>query len=459
MQPVQMSPFGSRRGVDEINLASLSLISIQSRVPKTFLNWEETFTLNGRPVVIKAAAGQEGLPHGIDVDTNAALVNLFLEQGCPADNTVEASMYELLRAMRLDDCGASYRTVNESLRRMYTASFHIQGWFDADGGKVIGTTLRLIDRIRDETRGGAELLGRPFGNNTRLRITLAEEIAGNIRRRYLRALDLDFMSGLGSPLTRGLFRMLDAEADHASTLDVNLVAWGKRCRLSDLKPYRLKRTFQPAHEELIEKGYLVSAEYRGTAQEQRLTYTFACQRPDSPMSERQLLMLGRIKALDVGAPQAEGFVRSHTETVTLDRLERAEAVLAQSRGIKRRGALAWDVLNDDAGKYQVQVGVSAVVPQKRGKTITVQSVRDVPQADPWQEALTLEARATLTVRTLKILLRGQMSEANFVQLAADVRAGRLDGQVLTAEAARAAGEMALQPFVEDLRQLLGRGEN
>jgi len=451
------------RGVDELNLASLCLISVQSRLPKDFVRWEETFMLDGRPVMIRASGLEAGLPHGIDVDTNAALINLFLEQGCPADNTVVVSMYELLRAMRLDDCGASYRTLNESLRRMLTAFFYVQGWFDANGGVTRGFTLRLIEKMVDETSGVPAVLGRPFGNSTRLRLTLAEEIAGNIRLGYMRALDLDFMSSLGSPLTRGLFRLLDAESDRAAVLEVNLVAWGKRCRLPDLKPYRLRRTFEPAHRELIEKGYLVSAEYVGTAQAQQLIYTFARQRPDSPMTDTQLLLLGRIKALDVAAPQAEAFVRSHPEAHVRSQVARAEAVLAQARGVKKRGAMAWDVLNDEKGKYVTEVAAQGTpartLPAPSGAARTAAPASPEPVVDLWQDLKTPAARADHTVRTLKFLLgKNTFREAQFAQLHAQVSAGRIDGRDLIAEASRAANEVSMQAFADDLRQLLGRSE-
>ncbi|ULH18161.1 replication initiator protein A (plasmid) [Deinococcus sp. KNUC1210] len=115
------------RGADELNIAQLSLISIQMRLPDSFQEWEDTFTVAGRPVMVQATAGKLGLPHGIDVDTNAALINLLFEQGCPADNAVRVSSYELLQGMGLDDSGTNYALLNESVQRMLLASYTIQG--------------------------------------------------------------------------------------------------------------------------------------------------------------------------------------------------------------------------------------------------------------------------------------------------------------------------------------------
>jgi len=452
-----------QRGADELNIAQLSLISIQTRLPDTFVDWEDTFTVGDRPVMVQATAGKLGLPHGIDVDTNAALINLFLEQGCPADNAVRVSSYELLQGMGLDDSGTNYALLHESLQRMYLASYTIQGWFDHDGGMVIRTTLRLIDKVSDMQRGDKNLFGRPFGRNAVLIIALPVEIASNIRSGHLRAFDRNFMRALNSPLTRGLFRLLDAASDVSPVFEVGLMDWAKRCRLAFDVPARIRRTLEPAHAELQEQGFLKRVVYEGRGKAQTVRYEFNRQRPDFPMTEVQLKLIGQLKALGVAPPQAEAFVRGHSEAQVQERAQLAELIVTGTRNIKRQGGLVWDILNNKDGKYVTPKAKNAETPPdapQRARTARQSTVEEIAPSDPWSNEVYLQQtpdeRAAATVRSLKVLLHRAVSDDLYRQVAVEVRSGRIEGRDLFQEAARACKELKLQEFIDDLRQLVGQ---
>ncbi|ULH18162.1 hypothetical protein MF271_22045 (plasmid) [Deinococcus sp. KNUC1210] len=328
---------------------------------------------------------------------------------------------------------------------------------------VVRTTVRLIDKVCDMQRGDKNLFGRPFGRNAVLIITLPVEIASNIRRGYLRAFDRKFMRALNSPLTRGLFRLLDTASDVSPVFEVGLMDWAKRCRLAFDVPARIRRTLEPAHAERQEQGFLKRVVYEGRGKAQTVRYEFARQRPDFPMTEGQLKLIGQLKTLGVAPPQAEDFVRGHIEAQVQERAALAELIVAGTRNIKRQGGLVWDILNDQSGKYVTPRTRTVDAPTGAAtlaRTACKGTVEAEASSDPWSAEVyvrqTPDERAAATVRSLRVLLHSAIPEEMYRQVAAEVRSGRIEGRDLFQEAALACKEFKLQEFIDDLRQLIGQ---
>ena len=289
-------------------------------------------------------------------------MNLFIEQGCPDHNTITITSYALIGRLRLPDSGASYQALRQSLLRLSGTTFVIEGWVNLDGGSVVETSFRLIERVTRQRRALQEEVGQSFSSSSTLKITLPAEIANNIRAQHLKPLDLDFMLSLNNSLTRGLFRTLDAELQLGkSVFEINLVEWGRRCRLMDLRPDRIRRTLDPAHQELLERRYLKSTDYIGRGQTQRVRYELMAQHPDHPLTTEQLTLVGRLKNVGVSDGQAQRFVRGNRDAAS--RVNLTEAVVAATTQFKKsQGALAWDVLTDTKGRYLVPWGSRRPLP-------------------------------------------------------------------------------------------------
>ena len=213
--------------VDELNLAFLSLIGIQSRM-KNVLTWEDQFEVDGYPIEFEARGDPVlGVPHGADQDLNAVLVNLFVEQGCPPTDTVTITPYALLKALKMPDSGKSDDALRASLLRLSGTTHWVKGWVNAADGLKIRTTFRLITNVTEIESGPLDHFGQPFGTGSQLSTELPSQLAENIRLRNVKPLDLEFMLSLSSSVTRGLFRLLDTELRGGkTTLSMNLVEWG-----------------------------------------------------------------------------------------------------------------------------------------------------------------------------------------------------------------------------------------
>ena len=110
---------GKHNGHDELNVARLSLISAQSRVPIDYTNWTRTYQartrLAGKPSPSPAPPTGQVVPHGLYNDVMLAIINLYLEDG-----TVRVSMHRLLQAGGLNVCAHDYREVQSYLWRPAT---------------------------------------------------------------------------------------------------------------------------------------------------------------------------------------------------------------------------------------------------------------------------------------------------------------------------------------------------
>ncbi|MVN86394.1 hypothetical protein GO986_06405 [Deinococcus sp. HMF7620] len=348
------------RHFDELNIARLSLISVQERIPADYRDWSVELEDGDRRYRVTCQALPEyGVPHGIDTDISAALVNLYIDQGSLGDGVVTCTPYQLLQMAGLDTSGRYYSALDESLKRLTTTTYFIsEGWRDHPRGRWTNVNFRYIDRI-EFTSGQADRLDA----TSVLRITLPQEIARSVRAGFLKSLDLSFMQTLRRPPTRALYRLLDAQRRDPENPDavamayqVGLMEWAEACKIVTDRPSMAQRTLDAAHEELLEKGFLKSVEYVGRGKKKVLQYTFGeAFIPPDPALLQELADLG------VTQTRALQLVREYGEVAVEDAAGRCKAILATGYKPRSRPAFFVDVLKHPS-KYVVPEGV--MPPQK-----------------------------------------------------------------------------------------------
>ena len=468
LPPLSVSQISIR--FDEINLAQASLISFQKRLKPGETTWEHAFEIAGRAMNVECLGNAYGYPHGPDNDLMLVLTNMYLEQGCPSGDGVLTTPYELLRSMGRNDSGKSYQQLHDGLMRLTGTTYRISGWIDQAGKGVRRATFRFVDKVEDINLSGTSLNPKTFGSGTKLRVTLARDIAENLRARHLKPVDLDFMLSLPSNQAGIMYRLLDAllfsdeEAQRTQVLTMALVDWGKLLRLSDLTPDRIRRAIDPPHSELIRREFLKSVEYLGRGSAQQVIYTFNAQRPDHPLTPEQLLLVGRIKALGVGDGVAKKFVRASPVTFVEDRVSLAEAILAHTPNIRRsRGAYAWDILADTEARYappeqrRTMDGRAAerqaLAERASGKVVTAPKLPPLPDEDDQGTLLELTpAEQWVSARpSLRLLLKNQLSDPEFHRLERLCLDGQISASKLFREVSAAAAKKRLVGFVKALK--------
>ncbi|WP_221090952.1 replication initiator protein A [Deinococcus aquaedulcis] len=418
---------------DELNIARLSLISVQERIPADYRDWSVELEDGDRRYRVTCQALPEyGVPHGIDTDISAALVNLYIDQGSPPDGVVTCTPYQLLQMAGLDTSGRYYSALDESLKRLTTTTYFIsEGWRDHPRGRWTNVNFRYIDRIAF-TSGQADKLDA----TSVLQITLPQEIARSVRAGYLKSLDLSFMQTLRRPPTRALYRLLDAQRRDPENPDavamayqVGLMEWAEACKIVTDRPSMAQRTLDAAHEELLEKGFLKSVEYLGRGKKKMLQYTFGeAFIPPDPALLQELAELG------VTQTRALQLVREHGEGAVEDAVDRCKIILGTGYKPRSKPAFFVDVLKNP-GKYLVpEEPVPAQKPaakaQRKGTRGNPQpTLFEAPSGASEEEvdedvrlrAQPREKQVEEVMRTLTFLLRNdlKLQELDTLRLALD----------------------------------------
>ena len=449
---------------DELNIARLSLISVQERIPEDYREWSVELEDGDRRYRVTCQAMPEyGVPHGIDTDVSAALVNLYIDQGAPADGTITCTPYQLLQMAGLDTSGRYYAALDESLRRLLTTNYFIaEGWRDHPRGRWTNVNFRYIDRL--EFTSGDE---NQMDVSSVLRITLPQEIARSVRAGYIKSLDLSFMQSLKRPPTRALYRLLDAQRrdpEHPDRVvmafQVGLMEWAEACKIITDRPSMAQRTLDSAHEELIEKGFLKEVEYLGRGKKKLLHYTFgeAFIPPDPAL-------LAELAELGITQTRALQLVREFGEVAVADAVTRSRAILAGGFKPRSKPAFFVDVLKNPL-KYEVAEGASK--PQKQAKKTSEESHKGLRSQKKTEAAsrpaeeeeelqlrgLPREQQVEEVMRTLSFLLRNDLKLPEFDALRAALDEGLEDPLEIKAWILKGIGSGQKIAIIRDLRTRL-----
>ena len=460
------------RRFDEANVARLGLISIQERIPADFTHWNLSFEMDGRMAKLSCVAPSEhgGVPHGLDNDVSMALMTLFMEAGCPEDGTFVTTAHNLLRYAGFDNNGHYYKVLRDSLERLYAATYTAsEAWRDHERKLWVTVKFRYIDRL--EYTSESDRLN--FDGRSILNITLPKEVVRSVRSRYIKPLDFAFLTTLERPHTRALYRLLDAQRYSPEdpnkwvvSYNANLVEWGRACKLVDLKPARVRRALEGAHQELLERGYLKSIEYDGRGEKQNITYVFG----EVQGVEVDAHLLERLNQHGVTLPVGRKLVHEFGVERVEERFTRFEAMLRAGYSPRSRGAVLVDVVRDETGKYTDTEGnllfeearglptPSAKAPRKTTPKTKEKPVLDLETPDESSSVnsdlnptkSTLEEQANRALSTLQVLFGKRLTTLTYARIRSAIEHGQLEGGQLVKNATKAAMELRLEDMATQL---------
>lgn len=444
--------------IDEANVGRLGLISIQERVPDSFTSWTVDFHVEGRPARLSCDAIPKygGVPHGLDGDISTALIDLYVEDGCPEDGTLHTTAYQILKRAGLHDSGRYYQNLRQTLFRLRTSTYTAsEAWRDHRRGNWTTVTFNYLEAL--EFTSGDEDLG--LSRSSTLKIRLATPITKSIRAQYTKPLDLEFLTSLDRPLTRALYRLLDARRyppedprEPLASFTVNLIDWAEACKIVDRRSNKIRSTLQGAHEELIERLYLSAVEYEGRGQKQQLTYRFAdladqgeSTLPDSPL-------IAELAEYRVSGAVARRLIEEYGDAHVQARLAKFVRLLASGFKARNRSALLVDIIRDQDSKYPEPEAPKEKTTRKKGSPPASNMPTLVEATD---EPQPLEAQVDSALKTLQFLLRERLSVSEYALLRMGMIIGQPDPQEVTRLASRAKVEGRLDAFTAELLEHLG----
>lgn len=435
--------------MDEANVARLGLISIQERIPEGYASWEEELEVLGKPVKLACYANPNvgGVPHGLDNEVSLALIALYLNAGSPPDGTFTTTAYQILKLMGFDTSGYYYRALKESLLRLTTATYVLSEAWRADG-RWQSVTFRYIDKL-EFTSGKEGKLDR----SSIIRITLAKEIVRSLQSRYTKPIDIEFMASLKRPLSRALYRLLDAQRlspereEPLGRLEVRLMEWAAACKIVHKRPDKVRRTLEPAHQELLERRYLKSVEYVGRGQNQAIVYVFGEEAGGIPDAEAVNLLVAEGLSFTSAYSLARRYPLAHIR----ERLERYRAILEAGYRPKNRLGFLVDVIRDDTGKYERPVWGKRP-PRKQAAQEEEEARRLEEEAAREWAAMPLEAQVRRAMQVANLVLRSRVSVGELEDLARLMESGAIEPRRLVEELKEVLAANKLEDWLAQFRK-------
>lgn len=398
------------RRYHELNVARQNLIAIQRQIPEGYSSWSYHGISGEQEFKISCSGKLDlGVPHGLDSDVYAAILSLYMKQGTE-DSKVSCSAYELLKEANIDPSGKGYSALQRSLERLYSSQYEIKSaWRDHTSKKWMSVTFQHIVRMA-QTQSELESLTAA----SQLEITLPEEIVNSIRAGYIFPTSGRVLSQLDQPNSRALYRTLEANRRDAldpmrqvNELHFNLFDWARILKLAVTDDaYRIRRSLERSHEDLVRVGYLQDVKYSGRADNQQVSYFFETSFERIP--DPDLLQLLQEKR--VAKTKALELVQNFPERIR-GALVQLEVMLSTGYKPRSKTGLLIDII-ENPERYQTQ----AALPQDASKPVPVKAppVAESTEEEDSFASLPLEQKAQRLVKTAEFRYRLTLIEKDIL---------------------------------------------
>lgn len=447
---------------DELNFARFGVISMHSRVDQKITTWNTEFTVNDRMFRIEAITPQ-GRPHGIDTDTLVALETLFVAHGCPQNNWIHTTAYEVRELMGLANNGENYHRMRQSIRRLYFTSVIVGRKTTLTGSQKIAwdnVGVRFLEGLRyrdSEDDGNLSALD----SEATLSIRLGEQLASSIRAGISHVLNGQLLHQLEQPPARALYRTLQAhrrqdDGTLLHSLEVPLEHWRQATGLTTDRSDLVRRALAAAHDELLANRYLERASIEGRGKAAVAHYVFA----DLEAADPALVIL--LRAAGVTVSRATALATRYP-----DRVEAAVRFLEERKrsaggSIRNPGGLVADVL-EHPEKYALPPEFKAPGEEQRARQATQARARAQAEQEAQVQAETLLEQLQRASpgqqwdaqrSTLQLLLKKQLNPEQWAQLEFLATSGHIHAVELTRTLVAAKARATLAEEVNQLKRQL-----
>lgn len=441
------------RHLDDLNLSRLNLIVALDQVEMQ--EWSVMYETQGRIVRISCTASVKStVPHGLDSDVSAALINLYIEAGMPEDGRVTVAATSLLHLCGWHKSGKYLGLLRECLERLHQANYTVSGgWRDHPNRRWTHAKFHFIESLNFTTLDGVGL----FDERSMIVLRLADDVVASIRSGYVKPLDSEFMSSLSRPRTRVLYRVLDAaridpEDPHrqVDTLTFPVLAWGDQCKIpSDGQAWRVIRALSAPHEELVKRGYLADVVLSGRGRDQTVRYEFA-----RDFTRVDPALMRKFREYGVADGMVRKLVRELGEVFLADAVARFTALVASGVLVVRKtkaAALMHLIQHPDDYPYPAAGPAASPGSPKAPRTV-MEPLLAEPTVEEDFDGLPLDRAAERLIRRLDLHYRKLFKVGDYDLLRFQVTSGQVSPAVLLKEGIAAAAAGRREAFVEQLRQ-------
>jgi plasmid replication initiation protein len=259
-----------------------------------------------------------GLPGPQDQDVFVAVMTVVSRRGgIPPDGRVSFTLYELLEILGKTHAGKNYDDLRDSLDRLSETSIYAENAFYSKEDEDFRSHRFRMWSVHFSRQ---KRKGRASEHHT---LRFDDILVRSYNASYLKSLDSDFYYGLKRPLARSLYKLVDVKRREALSWSVELE--GLRQLLSMPESYKypsaIKRQLEPAHRELVQRGFLSRADFeergRGATKSNLVRYRVSQRfvrersRPAPELSEGERFATDALVAQGVWAQVARELVVEH----------------------------------------------------------------------------------------------------------------------------------------------------
>lgn len=255
----------------------------------------------------------------------------------PQDGRISFSLYELLEILGKTHSGTNYEDLRVSLDRLASADIYAENaFYSHEDEEFKSHRFRLwgVDFYKTKKRRG-----RASEHHT---LRFDDIVVRSYLQSYLKSLDSAYYYSLDKPISRSLYRLIDVKRkDRLSwTVDLDRLRQLVSMPASYCYPSKIKRHLEPAHRELVERGFLTEAihEKRGKSNivHYKISERFVRERTQSApaLTDGERLAMDSLVANGVWPAAAGRLVKAHGP----DRCLRYVEALAYQEDVKNSGA-------------------------------------------------------------------------------------------------------------------------
>lgn len=356
------------QGFQERNLGRLNPVSALNRV-SDIKAWHRKLEIDALSTIDLTCRSLEGIPFGVDADILFAVQTAYQLQGRPEDRVVRLTMAQLCELSSLPISGHSYQRIEQGLERMRLVDYKAESCWGIEnkkGWRFWSNAFGLIEDVMAKDNEVRLEDSNQFTANTVLEIALNRNVVPSMRQGHIRALSYQRMDDLTQPMSRLLYRILEEIRLGSQRYAVPLSAWAEHLGLIELdpaghevlpgipattilKPARIRRALQPAHDDLIRVGYLKQVEYVGRGSKAEIVYAFS-EVELCPVNQE---LLRTFANHGVSLPVAEKSIREHGEEAARHALDVMLSRIRAGYSVKHKPGFLMDALKNPA-KYPAE---------------------------------------------------------------------------------------------------------
>ena len=401
---------------DELNRAQMGMIAACKEWDRKEHRVE---LLQGERRRVMIAKSAEVLPYGQDADIMIAITSLFFDAGCPADNLLITTPYQIISRANLPTNGQIYRKLYSTLKRLRAAVYTFRdGFWNAVRKRWLNTVDDFQFFVRLRLRDTEDLSGeQDIEADARVVIELSTQFAEQIRQGYVRSIDEKLLAQLKQPTNRGMYHFLDASAvdpesgQRALTLKYRLSELYDILGLigrADSNLDRLRRMYTP----LLQQNYLSDVSYQGGGDDVMVTFVFG-----TNAREANPDLVAALRAEGVVLGVARNLALNHPERV-LPSIAFVQQYDASVKRVHSKGAFLHDVIKN---------------PEKYDHTLSAQPA-PVIAAHPPAPPKEVPEMATDSAGAARGVLKALVSQEKLTEAEAQACLGLLEqGRISTAE--------------------------